>query len=76
MLTRSNGSLDPAWSTLLHEYPDRFLVGFDFFVPEHYQPAYMQQMVNYYRDVLGQLEPDVAAMIAYGNAARLAPFAA
>jgi hypothetical protein len=32
-------------------------------------------MVGYYRGLLGQLEPDVAALIAHGNAERLAPFA-
>ena len=55
-------------------YADRFLVGFDLFVPGHYQTAYAQQMVGYYRSLLGQLEPDIAGMIAAGNAALLAPF--
>lgn len=76
VLTRADGSLDAAWEGLLREYADRFLVGFDLFVPAHYQDGYAQQMVGYYRGLLGQLEPDVAATIAYGNAARLAPFAA
>jgi predicted TIM-barrel fold metal-dependent hydrolase len=75
VLTRSDGSLDPAWAALLRDHADRFLVGLDLFVPAHYQTEYAGQMVGYYRGLLGQLEPDVAALIATGNAARLAPFA-
>ena len=54
---------------------DRFLIGLDLFVPAHYQVAYAEQMAGYYRGLLGQVEPDVAALIAHGNAERLAPFA-
>ena len=75
VLTRADGSLDPAWAALLREYPDRFLIGLDLFVAEHYQAGYAAQMVGYYRGLLGQLEPDLATMIASGNAMRLAPFA-
>ena len=74
VLTRADGTLDAAWGALLREYPDRFLIGLDLFVPGHYQTAYAQQMVGYYRSLLGQLEPDIAGMIAAGNAALLAPF--
>ena len=73
VLTRADGTLSAGWSALLREYPDRFLVGFDLFVPVHYEEGYARQMVDYYRGLLGQLEPDVAALIASGNAARLAP---
>jgi hypothetical protein len=75
VLTRADGSLSAAWAALLREYADRFLIGFDLFVPAHYEVGYAEQMVGYYRGLLGQLEPDVAALIAYDNAARLAPFA-
>jgi hypothetical protein len=37
------------------------MVGFDLFVPPHYLPAYVDQMAAYYRRLLGQLDPDVAA---------------
>jgi hypothetical protein len=76
VLTRADGSLDPTWGSLLREYADRFLIGLDLFVPAHYEVGYAGQMVGYYRGLLGQLEPDVAALLASGNAARLAPFAA
>src|SRR5215217_4682631 len=76
VLTRADGSLDSTWAALLREYADRFLIGLDLFVPAHYEVGYAWQMVGYYRGLLGQLEPDVAALLASGNAARLAPFAA
>jgi hypothetical protein len=75
VLTRPNGSVDPTWAALLRDHADRFLIGLDLFVAAHYQPGYVGQMVDYYRGLLGQLEPDVAAMIGYQNAARIAPFA-
>ena len=76
VLTRSDGSLDPTWGSLLREYADRFLIGLDLFVEAHYEAGYAGQMVGYYRGLLGQVEPDVATLLASGNAARLAPFAA
>jgi hypothetical protein len=66
--------LDPTWAALLRDYADRFLIGLDLFVDAHYQVGYARQMVGYYRGLLGQVEPDVAALLASGNAARLAPF--
>lgn len=75
VLTRPDGSLDAAWSALLHEHPDRFLIGLDLFVPPHYELGYAAQMAGYYRGLLGQLAPEVAAAIAHQNAERLAPFA-
>ena len=76
VLLRANGALTPDWSALLHDLPDRFVVGLDLFVPDHYQPAYVGQLVDYYRSLLGQLDPAVAAMIGHGNAERVAPFGA
>jgi predicted TIM-barrel fold metal-dependent hydrolase len=69
-----NGAVTPDWSQLLHAHPDRFLVGLDLFVPAHYQPSYVTQMADYYRGLLGQLDPAVAALIGYWNAERIAPF--
>jgi hypothetical protein len=42
--------------------------------PAHFQPAYVNQMVAYYRGLLGQLDPAVADLIAHANAERIAPF--
>jgi len=74
-LVRANGSLDPAWAALLNDHADRFLIGLDLFVAAHYQVGYVSQMVGYYRGLLGLLPLDVARLIAYQNAARIAPFA-
>lgn len=76
VLTRPDGSLDPAWAALLRDHADRFLVGLDLFVPAHYDVGYAARMVGYYRSLLGLLPPDVAGLVAAGNAERLAPFAA
>lgn len=75
LLTGEDGLLTPAWASLLRDYADRFLLGFDFFVRVHFEGDFPAQMVNYYRHLLGQLEPEVAGQIAFGNAQRLAPFA-
>ena len=74
VLLRPNGTLAPEWGTVLREYADRFLVGLDLFVPAHYRQGYVSQMVDYYRGLLGQVEPDVAASIGHANAERIAPF--
>jgi Tat protein secretion system quality control protein TatD with DNase activity len=76
VLLRLDGTLLPEWSDVLHEFPDRIVVGLDLFVPQHYAQAYVSQMVTYYRGILGQLEPSVAEMIGHQNAERIAPFAA
>jgi predicted TIM-barrel fold metal-dependent hydrolase len=74
VLLGPSGAIQPAWSSLLHEYADRFLAGLDLFAPAHYQPGYVGQMVDYYRGLLGQLDPAVAALIGHGNAERIAAF--
>jgi predicted TIM-barrel fold metal-dependent hydrolase len=74
VLLRPDGTLAAEWSTVLHEFPDRFLVGLDLFVPDHYRPAYVNQLVGYYRGLLGQLNSDAAQLIGHANAERLAGF--
>ena len=74
VLTRADGSLEPAWAALLAEYPDRFTIGLDMFAPQHYRLPYVRDTVEYYRGVLGRLDPTTAELIGYRNAERLAPF--
>jgi hypothetical protein len=74
VLLRPNGTLDPAWAGVLEDYADRFLVGLDLFAPAHYQPGYVKQLVDYYRGLLGQLDPGVADLIGHANAERIASF--
>jgi hypothetical protein len=76
VVLRGDGSMLREWSQLLHEFPDRIVVGLDLFAPQHYGFAYVSQMANYYRGLLGQLDTGVAELIAYKNAERIAPFAA
>jgi predicted TIM-barrel fold metal-dependent hydrolase len=76
VLLGANGAITREWSALLHDHPDRFLIGLDLFAPAHYQAGYVNQMAGYYRGLLGQLDPGVAALIGHGNAERIAPFAA
>ena len=74
VLTDAFGRVQPAWSALLTEYPDRFLIGCDLFVPQHFRAEYVQDTVGYYRGLLGQLDTAIAEQIAFRNAERLAPF--
>ena len=74
VLLRPNGALAPEWAGVLREYADRFVIGLDLFVPAHYRQGYVSQLVGYYRGLLGQPEPDVAALIGHANAERIAPF--
>jgi hypothetical protein len=75
VLLQANGALIADWSAVLHDLPDRFMIGLDLFSPAHYRPAYVNQMVGYYRSLLGHLQPEVGALIGHGNAERIAPFA-
>jgi Tat protein secretion system quality control protein TatD with DNase activity len=74
VLMPPGGPLQAEWAALLHEYPDRFLIGLDLFAPFHFRLAYVRDTVEYYRALLGRLDPAVAEQIAYRNAERLAPF--
>jgi hypothetical protein len=76
VLLNPSGGLMPAWAALLREHADRFVVGLDLFVPSHYRQEYVNRLVGYCRGLLGQLEPEVAALIGHANAERIAPFAA
>jgi hypothetical protein len=73
VLLRPDGRFDSAWAALLRSHANRFLVGLDLFAPAHYRTPYVEQLVNYYRALLGQLEPEVAEQIAHLNADRISP---
>jgi hypothetical protein len=73
VLTDGDGALRPEWAGLIAEYPDRFLIGFDLFVPAHFRLPYVGDTVRYYRRLLGQLDPATVEAVAYRNADRLAP---
>ena len=62
------GQLRPGWKGLLEEYQDRIVIGTDRVKPS--VKAY-STVIGYWRQVLSQLSPKAAAMIAHRNAERL-----
>lgn len=68
-LTCDGGKLCPEWRALMLKYPDRFLVGSDTWVNQRWS-AY-DEIMRGYRTWLGDLPPDVAQRIAWGNAAAI-----
>jgi hypothetical protein len=68
-LTCEGGTLCPEWRALILKYPGRFLIGSDTWVNQRWS-AY-DEIMRGYRVWLGDLPPDVAQRIAWGNAAAL-----
>jgi hypothetical protein len=64
-----NGRLDAEWRALFLRHPERFMVGTDTWATFVW-PDYVE-VVREHRGWLSQLPKDVAAKIAYDNAARL-----
>ena len=63
------GKLCPEWRALLVKYPTRFMIGSDTWVNQRWQ--YYDELMEGYRAWLGDLPPDVARQIAWGNGAKL-----
>jgi len=70
-LATETGPLDPAWKALIEKMPDRFLFGIDVWAPRLFEPAMLDRLMTWTRRVLGELKPDVAERVAFGNAAAL-----
>ncbi|MDO9360352.1 MAG: amidohydrolase family protein [Polaromonas sp.] len=68
-LTCDAGKLCPEWRALLTRYPDRFMIGSDTWVNQRWQ--YYDELMKGYRTWLGDLPPNVARGIGWGNAAKL-----
>src|SRR5690606_30942096 len=68
-LTCGEGQLCPEWRALLLKYPERFLIGSDTWVNQRWQQY--DSLMQGYRAWLGTLPPEVAAKIAWDNAAAL-----
>ncbi len=64
-----DGRLTPEWKAFFTRHAGRFLVGSDTWVNQRWQ-AYPETMATY-RRWLGELPPEAAARIAWGNGARL-----
>ena len=68
-LTCDGGKLCPEWRALLLKYPERFLIGSDTWVNQRW--LYYDDLMRGYRSWLGELPPDVAHKIGWGNGAAL-----
>jgi hypothetical protein len=66
-LTCDSGKLCPEWRALLLKYPTRFMIGSDTWVNQRWQ--YYDELMKGYRSWLGDLPPDVARGIGWGNGA-------
>ena len=60
-----NGRLAPEWRTLLLEFPTRFMVGTDTFVPERW--GIIGSHAGAARAWLAELPPEIAELVAYKN---------
>jgi hypothetical protein len=68
-LTCEGGRLCPAWRELLSQYPSRFMIGSDTWVNQRW--AAYEDLMKAYRLWLGDLPPEVARQIGWGNGAAL-----
>ena len=68
-LTCDGGKLCPEWRALLLKYPDRFLIGSDTWINQRW--IYYDDLMQAYRQWLGDLPPEVARKIAWDNGAAL-----
>jgi hypothetical protein len=66
-LTCDAGKLCPEWRALLLKYPTRFMIGSDTWVNQRWQ--YYDELMKGYRAWLGDLPPEVARGIGWGNGA-------
>ena len=63
------GELSPEWRALFTEYPDRFVLGSDTWVPQRWPEV--PDIFAGYRRWLAQLPPQIAEQVAWRNGARL-----
>jgi hypothetical protein len=61
----AGGKVAPEWRPVFLEFPDRFMVGTDTFVPERWH--YVPEHASWSRAWLADLPPDVAERIAWRN---------
>jgi predicted TIM-barrel fold metal-dependent hydrolase len=70
-LASEEGPLDPGWKALIEKMPDRFVIGIDVWAARLFEPAMLDRLMRWTRRLLGELKPDVAERVGYGNAAAL-----
>jgi len=64
-----NGDIQPEWLYLLRRFPQRFMFAID--AHKRVRWEYYADAVENFRMILGQLDPELAELIAYKNAERL-----
>ena len=64
-----NGQLDPEWARLFADYPERFMIGTDTWIPSQW--TNLPRLMAAVRTWLRQLPPELAQAIAWRNAERL-----
>jgi len=62
-------TLSPEWKALIDDHPDRFLWGTDVGPGDRY--TQIVEVTDFYRTMLGQLDPGAAEGVAAANFARL-----
>ena len=70
-LASESGPLEADWKALIEKMPDRFLMGIDVWAARLFEPAMLDRLMRWTRRILGELKPEVAERVAYGNAAAL-----
>ncbi len=65
--------LKPVWLALLRDFPDRFVIGTDFFHGSGSAPGRgaAEEALENYRTLIAQLPPPLAEAVAHGNAERI-----
>ena len=67
-LLLSGGQINPIWKHVLEKYPDRFMVGGDYYVEDRDS---LKIGADEFKKVLGQIDNDAAEKIAYQNVLNL-----
>ena len=62
-----NGTIREEWREIFEKYPDRFINGFDLWTQPAYELESIKMRVDYWRNLLGQLNQEAAQDIAYKN---------
>lgn len=67
----SAGRINGNWKYIFEKYQDRIINGFDFWMESQYNSDNLKKNVDYWRDLLGQIDPAAAEKIAYNNVENL-----
>jgi hypothetical protein len=62
-----DGTIREEWRNVFEKYSDRFINGFDLFTESAYKLDNVKMRVDYWRNLLGQLNQETAERIAYKN---------